>query len=236
MVTTHFIGLLFLIMLFFPIFNFILATAFIRCLGIPPVIAFLLIVASLFGSMINIGFMEFTSEEPIVVFDEITFFGFRWLLPKVIHRHKVILAINVGGAIIPILVSLILLLYIVPNYELNPIITYIKILCGVVIVTIVVNKFSLVKKGLGILVPLFIPVTVTVITTLVLYGIYVISNPFIIAYVSGTFGTLIGADILNLKKVLKGYAYIVSIGGAGTFDGIFMTGLISILMVFLLIL
>jgi len=35
---------------------------------------------------------------------------------------------------------------------------------------------------------------------------------------------------------LKGYAYIVSIGGAGTFDGIFMTGLISILMVFLLIL
>ena len=50
-----------------------------------------------------------------------------------------------------------------------------------------------------------------------------------LAYISGSLGTLIGADLLNLDKVQGLGAPIVSIGGAGTFDGIFVTGVLSVL-------
>lgn len=50
-----------------------------------------------------------------------------------------------------------------------------------------------------------------------------------IAYISGTMGSLIGADLLNLKKIPELGASVASIGGAGTFDGIFLTGIISVL-------
>jgi len=48
-----------------------------------------------------------------------------------------------------------------------------------------------------------------------------------VAYVSGTMGTLIGADLLNLGKVAHMGAPMVSIGGAGTFDGVFLTGILA---------
>jgi uncharacterized membrane protein len=47
-------------------------------------------------------------------------------------------------------------------------------------------------------------------------------------------GTLIGADILNLPKVQGLAVPVASIGGAGTFDGIFLTGIIAVLLASLL--
>jgi uncharacterized membrane protein len=51
-----------------------------------------------------------------------------------------------------------------------------------------------------------------------------------LAYMSGTLGCLIGADLLNLSKLAGLGAPIASIGGAGTFDGIFFTGIIAVLL------
>jgi uncharacterized membrane protein len=51
-----------------------------------------------------------------------------------------------------------------------------------------------------------------------------------LAYVSGSLGTLIGADLLNLGRVQGLGAPVVSIGGAGTFDGIFLTGILAVLL------
>ena len=50
-----------------------------------------------------------------------------------------------------------------------------------------------------------------------------------VAYISGTFGVLIGADLLNLRNLTALRTPVVSIGGAGTFDGIFLTGIIAVL-------
>jgi hypothetical protein len=50
------------------------------------------------------------------------------------------------------------------------------------------------------------------------------------AYVSGTMGTLIGADLLNLHRIAGLRAPVASIGGAGTFDGIFVTGIVAVLL------
>jgi uncharacterized membrane protein len=63
------------------------------------------------------------------------------------------------------------------------------------------------------------------VSILIAYG-----NAPTVAYISGTVGTLIGADILNLKKIEKLGAPIASIGGAGTFDGIFLNGILAVLL------
>jgi len=92
-----------------------------------------------------------------------------------------------------------------------------------------------VVRGLGIATPAFIPPTITALTTLLIYQVGIPSNPMRIAYIGGTLGTLIGADILNLHRIPRLGAPIVSIGGAGTFDGIYTTGLISVLLILLLL-
>ena len=56
------------------------------------------------------------------------------------------------------------------------------------------------------------------------------ATPAVVAYVAGTLGTLIGADLLNLGRMRTIGAPIVSIGGAGTFDGGFLSGLLAVLL------
>jgi uncharacterized membrane protein len=52
------------------------------------------------------------------------------------------------------------------------------------------------------------------------------------SYLSGVMGTLIGADLLNILNpdVLNMFSGVISIGGAGLFDGIFLTGVLASLM------
>ena len=60
-----------------------------------------------------------------------------------------------------------------------------------------------------------------------------VTCPAQIAYVGGTLGALIGADVMNLKRV-AGVGPVVSIGGAGTFDGVYLTGIVSVLLILVL--
>ena len=48
-------------------------------------------------------------------------------------------------------------------------------------------------------------------------------------YKAGVLGTLIGADLINLRKIPKLGAPVASIGGAGTFDGVFLSGVIAVI-------
>jgi len=52
----------------------------------------------------------------------------------------------------------------------------------------------------------------------------------VIADVSGTLGTLIGADRMNMKKIAGLGAPVASICGTGTLDGVFLTGVIAALL------
>ena len=80
--------------------------------------------------------------------------------------------------------------------------------------------------GIGIAVPVFFPAVTTAVVALLL------SREFAapLAYVGGSLGTLIGADLTNLDKVRGLGAPVASIGGAGTFDGIFLTGILAVLL------
>jgi uncharacterized membrane protein len=81
-------------------------------------------------------------------------------------------------------------------------------------------------EGVGIAIPVFIPPLVAASTGLLLSP----QHAPALAYIAGSLGTLIGADLLNLDKLHGLGAPVVSIGGAGTFDGIFLIGLIAVLL------
>ncbi|MGB9793710.1 DUF1614 domain-containing protein [Caldisericum exile] len=223
---TMLIILFFLFLLIYPILFFLFAggivDAFSR-LGFSPITGTLVFLLSLFGSAINIPISKITTQNPIVQEKVVYFYGVPYRIPFVTEQTTIV-AINLGGAIIPIAISI---------YEFFRILSVGKIdvalltIVGIVIVSIVVHSFAKPVRGIGIAVPFFIPPIITAIVALILSRHYA---P-IVAYISGTLGTLIGADILNLNKVFELGAPVVSIGGAGTFDGIFLTGILSTLLV-----
>jgi len=131
-----------------------------------------------------------------------------------IDRGATVVALNVGGALIPILVSLYLLVHTG---------MYRRMLIGVSVVVAVVHNLAQIVPGVGIAVPMIVPPLVAAGVALPLA--FRRAPP--LAYVSGSMGTLIGADLLNLRKIARLGAPVVSIGGAGTFDGVFLTGILA---------
>ena len=142
-----------------------------------------------------------------------------WLLGQIRPRpDRVIVAINLGGAIMPILFSL----HLLTRSGLGPG----PLLLSVIIVSTISYLLSRPIPGLGIAMPVFIPPMAAALCALV----FAPGHSAPLAYISGTFGVIIGADILRLKEVQRIGASVVSIGGAGTFDGIFLTGIVAVLL------
>ena len=99
-------------------------------------------------------------------------------------------------------------------------------LIATVLVALLVHHFSRIIPGAGIAVPTFIPGFAAAILAILLSR----EHRPVVAYVAGTIGCLVGADVLNLALVTRLNAPIASIGGAGTFDGVFVSGVIAVLL------
>jgi len=100
-------------------------------------------------------------------------------------------------------------------------------LLGVAMTAFVVHLVARKVPGLGITTPAFIPPITAALAAYLLSP----NAPNVVAYVAGTLGTLIGADLSNLHDIGTLGAPVVSIGGAGTFDGVFLSGIIAALLV-----
>jgi uncharacterized membrane protein len=147
-------------------------------------------------------------------------FGVTYRIPRVEYGQKVTLvAVNVGGALIPSAVSIYLLLRASQSMILLS-------LVGVAAVALVTHLFAKPVKGVGIVTPVFIPPVAAAVAALILSP----SSPQTVAYVAGVLGTVIGADIANLNSIKKLGAPVASIGGAGTFDGVFLAGVLAVLL------
>ena len=103
---------------------------------------------------------------------------------------------------------------------------YGSVLLGVAVVAFVVYQMAYPIAGLGIAVPVFVPPLLAAVVALRLSR----KSAPALAYITGTLGTLIGADVMNLGKIQGLGAPVASIGGAGTFDGIFLTGILAVLL------
>ncbi len=212
----YFVLFLFLLVFLFVLVQLGIFTIAFQKLGIPPSQLFMLLFVTLVGSFINIPIARLEGEP---VEDEVITFSV-WGVPyrvRVPRRRETVLAVNVGGAVIPVLLSL--HLWSCMGLVWQP-------LLGIAVVALVTNRLSRPVRGVGIVVPLFIPPILAALVALLLAPDF--SAP--VAYISGTLGTLIGADIMNLKKIRNVGAPVASIGGAGTFDGIFLTGIIAVLL------
>ncbi len=189
-------------------------------IGLPPDLAFLALVATLIGSYVNIPLRRIRSG-PAHDGAEVSRFGVRYRLPPWVFDgpRSTLLTINVGGAVVPMLLCA-YVLWRTPTALLAALI-------GVAAVSVVVHVVARPVRGLGIATPLFIPPLAAV---LVAYLVAAPAEVSVVAYVSGVLGTLIGADLANLGRLDDVGAPVVSIGGAGTFDGIFLTGIVAALL------
>lgn len=191
-----------------------------RKVGFNIVATALILVGTFLGSYINIPLLKLKTTVPIIREDYVNFLGIPYRIPQVEYGEAVtVLAVNVGGALIPTAVSIYLLYKAAAQVIMYSLI-------GVVIVALVTHAVARPVKGVGIVTPALIsPIAATLVALVLSPG-----SPEIVAYVSGVLGTLIGADLTNLKAIPKLGAPMASIGGAGTFDGVFLSGIIAVLL------
>jgi uncharacterized membrane protein len=193
----------------------VLRYAYMR-LGVGSGAALALLLGSLIGSYFNIPIAQLPQER-VVTGHEVDFFGMRYAVPVVVQWPGTLLAVNVGGAVIPGAMSAYLLL----KHQL-----WSTGALTVAVVAIACNWMAEPVPGMGIALPIFVPAAVTTITALMLSREHAAQ----LAYIGGSLGTLIGADLLNLGKISGLGTPIASIGGAGTFDGIFLIGILAVLL------
>ena len=215
------ICLAFLVGLLLMIQMQLISSAFV-ILGLSPRAALLALLVSLIGSYINIPLYTVESG-PAPTTATADNFGVTYTIPFEYGVSGTTVAINVGGALVPLFISAYALLG-APE-------AFLPSILGTVIVAIIVHRFAQPLKGLGIAIPMFIPPLTAVLVALFLgRAMRVSRSAHVIAYVSGVLGTLIGADLTNLNRIADLGAPVASIGGAGTFDGVFLTGIVAVLL------
>ncbi|PWB49397.1 MAG: hypothetical protein C3F06_14715 [Candidatus Methanoperedenaceae archaeon] len=202
-----------LVLVFIFISLNIFGTAF-RRLGFAPEYSVYFLFLSLPCSYLNIPIKKIRSHEPVISdkASDVLRSGLYASSPKMYSA----IAVNIGGAVIPMIMSLFLLSKAKP----------INVLVGILVMTIIIHKIARPVKGSGIAIHALLPPFLAAFVAIIISP----QNAPVIAYISGTIGCILGIDILNLNKIHYLGVPLVSIGGAGTFDAIFLTGIISVLL------
>jgi len=186
-------------------------------LGLSTDSATLLLIVTLFGSMINLPLFT-VGTDPVAQekrLDELP----RMLLKRItVIPGKTIIAVNVGGCVVPLAFSLYLFNFSQPGF--------LAVLVAVATVAMVAYAISFSVPRMGIAMPILIAPVAAALVALTLDP----AGAPTLAYIGGTLGVLIGADLLRMKDIKKLGEPVASIGGAGSFDGIFVTGIVAVLL------
>jgi len=211
------LALLFLLSLLLVFVQLGLISITLAKLGLSPNSALTLLLVSVIGSLVNLPLFKIKAESPEQPPP----------LPALLSllRHNMpaftgqtIIAMNIGGCMVPIIFSLFLMLN-------NPL-PILDALLAITIVSAISYFTSRPIPGLGIGMPFLI-------APLMAAAVALLINPELsapLAYIGGTLGVLIGADLLRLKDIRRMGTPVAAIGGAGTFDGIFITGIIAVIL------
>lgn len=199
------------------IFIFVTEVAFEKT-GFTRIQFLVILGVTLIGSYVDVPLWHIKTTKPAVVLREVRAFWVTYRIPQyTLTQTTTTIALNVGGGLVPIVVTLILL-----NEHSG---IWLGALVATFLTAVVVHAVAKYVEGVGIVAPTLLPPIAAVL----------FSFPFghadlaITAYIAGTIGTLVGADLSNLGKISAGGTHVASIGGAGKFDGIFLTGIIAVL-------
>ena len=196
-----------------------LFTAALIKLKLDPSTALLVVIGIFLGSPINIPVKRMSREESVLA-DPLAVFGLQGWWPSLQRvRRETIIAVNVGGCLIPVALAI---------YEAAHLAgagrqALLGLVVAVVINTGVCYWMAKPVEGVGIAMPGLFPAIVASISALLL----VPDQAPPVAFVAGVLGPLIGADLLHLRDIEKIATGIASIGGAGTFDGIILSGIMA---------
>jgi uncharacterized membrane protein len=175
-----------------------------------------LLFAALAGSFINIPLVRLRGIPPEQVQYPPQLQELRQFMPP--YNGFTVLAVNVGGCIVPLLFSV----YLIAHSE----IALSRIALAIIALSAVSYAVARPVPGVGIGMPVLVAPLAAVIAGVVFGG----EERALTAYVAGTSGVLIGADLLRINDIRQIGAASASIGGAGTFDGIFFTGIIAVML------
>lgn len=186
-------------------------------LGLDPGSASLLLLVSLLGSAINLPLFTLQAEPALTDIHPRHYGLLR--LPPMRFDGRIRVVVNVGGCLLPVAFSIFLM-----RHSAVP---FTAVAAATAIVAAISFLLSRPIPGIGIGMPMLVaPLTAALVA--IWLGGEEYQAP--LAYISGCLGVLIGADLLRLKDVRAMRAPIASIGGAGTFDGIFVTGFVAVLL------
>jgi uncharacterized membrane protein len=208
-----------LLLLLMPVvFGELMAMSLVK-LHLSPQAALLLVMAVIVGGLVNIPVKRIVHERVVPV-HPLAVFGLRALWPEMRReRRETIIAVNVGGCIIPTGLALYELLQLAAQSAPA---LWAALVAGIVNIA-VCYLLARPVQGVGILLPGLVPAAVAAILAL----IFAPNEAAPVAYVAGVAGPLIGADLLHLKEIKQSAAGMASIGGAGTFDGIVLSGIVA---------
>lgn len=185
--------------------------------------ALLLIIAIVLGSLLNIPLKRIVQDQPVWS-HPLQVWGLDRTLPRwTIRRRETVLAVNVGGCLVPFLMSMFLLAHLIRAGE--------DAVWGVTVATGITTFICYIAArpvpGVGIVMPGFISPAAAAMTALLL----VPDAAPAAAFVAGTLGPLIGADFFHIRELTRNPRGVgmASIGGAGTFDGILLSAILAAL-------
>ena len=200
------------------VFGSLFSTALVK-LHLPPQAALWVILGILAGSGINIPVRRIARTK-YVVEDPLALFGIAGWWPQFRRvRRETIIAVNVGGCLIPVGLAL----YETVHLMIGSRHSLFGLALGILVNTLVCYWMARPIEGIGIAMPGLLPALIAAMTALVL----VPDQAAPVAFVAGVLGPLIGADLLHLRDISKLATGIASIGGAGTFDGIVLSGIVA---------
>jgi uncharacterized membrane protein len=213
--------LVFLGVLLAPLFLANALLAALDKLGLSLGAAILAAIGIFFGGLVNIPVKRIEREETIEVVTP-GLFGLRRRILPWVQRQETVIALNLGGAVVPLILV---------AHEIGRIARHggpAKFAVGVGVAANVLVCYWLARPvpGVGIAMTPLLPAVVAAAAALLLAPDF--APP--VAFVSGVLGPVIGADLLHLREVRETPTRLISIGGAGTFDGIVLSGLVAVLL------
>jgi uncharacterized membrane protein len=188
-------------------------------LHLSPGMALLLMIAIIIGGLINIP-VKRIAHERLVPMHPLAVFGLGGLWPEMgRERRETVIAVNLGGCVVPTCLAAYQLLFLVAAGASTLLALVVAAGINIAVCYFIARPVT----GVGILMPGLVPAAVAAILALLLAP----GDAAPVAYVAGVAGPLIGADLLHLREIEESAAGMASIGGAGTFDGIVLSGIVA---------
>ncbi|WP_419788177.1 DUF1614 domain-containing protein [Pseudodesulfovibrio sp.] len=222
---------LFFLFIFLPVS--LVTEAFSR-LGLTPIQGFLVFIAILLGRTVNLPI--YTSERLVMVPRRRSVQFTMDSMGRALRVEeepgnelkKQVVALNIGGCILPVLLSATFLIGLHVSGHAEGLFLWLPF--ATIIVALGCYAMSRPDPFTGLKVPLFMPGLMTFLSVY-----FFVPEPLrpVVAYVAGTLGTLIGGNLIPLlsPRVRSRIATPeISIGGAGTFGGVFIAGILAVLL------